>query len=335
MRHRLVGALAVLVMGLLAQPHSARAECAGQDLIATLSADDRRALAASVGPSPYARGNHWLARRGTTEISLIGTYHLYDPRMEPLADRLEPVIAGAEALFVEATGAEVDRLQAEIARNPARLFLTTGPTLPEALPEADWQRLSAEFTARGIPAFLGSKFRPWYVAVLLAMPACLLEGGKTPREGLDRLLMDRAGGAGVPTHALEPWDTALGLFDALPFDRQIDMLRASLPLAGQAEDALATLEEAFFREEHRLIWEYSRLVALAAPGTDATAMAEDFALMEEALLAGRNRAWLNRLLPEAEGRRVAVAVGAAHLSGPDGLLQMLAERGFALERRPF
>jgi len=328
-------ALALLLTTLLAPALQARAECAGQDLIATLPADDRAALDSATSTVPYPEGNHWLARRGATEIGVIGTYHLYDARMAGLTERLAPVIEGAEALFVEATEAEVARLQSEIARDPSRLFLTTGPTLPEALAEPEWNRLKAEFAARGIPPFMGAKFQPWYVSVLLAIPACLTEGGQEPRKGLDHLLMQRAAGAGVPTHALEPWDTALGLFDALPFDKQIDMLRASLPLASQAEDSLATLEEAYFRQEHRLIWEYSRLVALTAPEADTDEVAADFALMEEALLTARNRAWIDRLLPEAEGRRVVMAVGAAHLSGPAGVLQLLKDRGFALERRPF
>lgn len=332
---RLALTLALLLAGLVASGASARAGCAGQDLLPALPAADRQALGVAVGPSPFAEGNHWLARKGATEIALIGTYHLYDPRMEALTERLGPVIDGAEILFLEATDAEIAMLEQNIARDPSRLFLTDGPTLPEALPEADWQRLAEEFRAREIPPFLGAKFRPWYVAVLLALPACLTEGGQPPREGLDRLLMDRAAEAGVPTRALEPWDTALGIFDSLSFDRQIDMLRASLPLAGQAEDALATMAEAWFREEHRLIWEYSRFVAMSLPGADAERLAEDFAVMEEALLSARNRAWLEVLLPAAEGRRVAVAVGAAHLSGREGVLQLLADRGFELERRPF
>lgn len=332
---RRLAPLALGLVALIAPLGPAHAACAGQDLMAGLPAAERAALDAAVGRSPYAEGNHWIARRGQTEIALIGTYHLYDPAMEAIAARLAPAIAGAEVLYVEATDAEVQKLQSEVARDPSRLFLTAGPTLPEALPAADWDRLSAEFTARGIPPFMGAKFRPWYVAVLLALPPCLTEGGATPRQGLDRLLIDAATVSGVPVRPLEPWDTALTLFDGLPFDRQIDMLQASLPMAGQAEDALATLAAAWLREEHRLVWEYARHVAAQAPGADLAALAADFAVMEEALLARRNRAWMDVLLPAAEGRRIAVAVGAAHLSGEAGLLPLLSGAGFTLERRPF
>lgn len=330
-----LAALCLALAAALAGPGKARAACAGADLFTALPAEERAAIAAGIADDPYAAGNHWLARRGATEIALIGTFHLHDPGMEAIAARLAPVVAGAEVLFVEATAAEMAKMQQAIAREPGRLFLTSGPTLPETLPEAEWARLSAEFAARGVPPFLGAKFRPWYVSVLLAMPPCLTATGVAPGEGLDAMLSAAAAGAGVPVHALEPWDTALTVFDEVSFERQIGMLRASLPLAGQAEDALATLAAAWRREEHRLIRAYSRHVAVSAPGADAEAMAADFARMEEALLTRRNRAWIARLLPEAEGRRVAVAVGAAHLSGPDGLLRLLADAGFTLDRQPF
>jgi uncharacterized protein YbaP (TraB family) len=51
------------------------------------------------------------------------------------------------------------------------------------------------------------------------------------------------------------------------------------------------------------------------------------------LLVDRNRAWL----PQLEGLfsrpgRSFVVVGAAHLVGPDGLLQMLKAKGYAVEQ---
>ena len=55
--------------------------------------------------------------------------------------------------------------------------------------------------------------------------------------------------------------------------------------------------------------------------------------LREALFTGRNRRWTRRVLEAmGKGERPFVAVGAAHLSGPQGLAAMLRASGCAVER---
>ena len=107
------------------------------------------------------------------------------------------------------------------------------PAAYEQLPEADWQRLSAALRARGLPPFMAAKFRPWYVSMMLAVPPCLT-AELAQQDGLDARIEATADAAGVPTRALEPWDTALGAFADLPLDRQIAMLRTAITEPGTA-----------------------------------------------------------------------------------------------------
>ena len=53
--------------------------------------------------------------------------------------------------------------------------------------------------------------------------------------------------------------------------------------------------------------------------------------LREALLVGRNRAWTQPLLEALKARgKPLVAVGTAHLVGPDGLVALLQERGYTV-----
>ena len=62
---------------------------------------------------------------------------------------------------------------------------------------------------------------------------------------------------------------------------------------------------------------------------------EDNSLYErvtERLLTDRNRLMVERMLPLLDAGDAFVAVGAMHLPGADGLLALLAERGYQIER---
>jgi uncharacterized protein len=332
---RMFRTLALCLAVTLSAAPARAATCAGSDLLAAMPAADRAALDATVAAAPYPSGNHWRATKGASVIDLVGTFHIHDDRLNSVAARLTPVIAAADALYVEATTEDIARLQSDITRNPALMFITTGPTLPELLAEPDWQALVLQMNARGIPGFMASKFQPWYLMILLSLPVCAMDSMAAKDQGLDFMVMQTAAAQGVPVKALEPYDTVFRIFAVMDQTSQLDLIRSALPMADQAEDMFATMVNTYFSQNHRLLWEFSRRTALSAPGMDPAKAAADFGLMEKVLLTDRNRAWMDVILPAAEGRHIVVAAGAAHLSGPDGILNLISAAGYTLERQPF
>ena len=113
------------------------------------------------------------------------------------------------------------------------------------------------------------------------------------------------------------------------------MLDLALALDDQSEDVLAALQDAYFGEDSRLIWEFSRWQAAQVLGMDTAAVAQDFALMEDRLMSARNRAWIPVIEAALEEGPTLAAFGALHLSGEDGVLALLERAGFALERLEF
>lgn len=334
MRHFSPLFLALAACLALTLPATARAAaCAGRDLLPGLPADQRAEIDQAIAASPYPSGNHWRAEKDGSAINVIGTLHLFDPRMTPVAERLTPLIAAADAVYLEATEKEFAEIKAAMARDPTML-VTTGPTLPERLSPAEWQTLSTAMSERGIPPFMASKFRPWYVTMLLGIPPCAMAEYMNGGEGLDHLIGQTAKAKGVPTLALEPYDTVFRIFADMTPEDEIAMIRLSLSQKTSAEDTFATMLTSYFSENHRELWEFSRLITLAE-ATDREKTLADFAKMEAAILTDRNRRWHEVLVKAAPGKTLVVAVGAAHLGGPHGLLNLLAQDGYSLTRKPF
>lgn len=327
--------IASLVLSLLlaaAPAFALNARCGGTDLIAALPADERAALRARAHATPHAQGNFWRATRDDAVIHLVGTYHFADPRHDAALDRLAPLIDRAAVLLVEAGPDEERQLAAALLERPDFMFITDGPTLPELLPEADWRALMAAVRARGIPPVLASRFRPWYIAVVLNMPPCAMadiaRGGKN---GLDARLIAAALARDLPVQALEPFDTLFSLFEGLEPADEIDLIRTSLLLEDRAEDMMRTLSNAYFAGESWKLWEFTLAEARRVAGDDS-ATAAQFDLLAQVLMVRRNRAWIAPLLAATEKGEVLAAFGALHLPGPEGVLALLAAEGFTLER---
>jgi uncharacterized protein YbaP (TraB family) len=294
---------------------------AGQNIIAQMSEAERSALRARSDGVPFARGNLWTARKGDQLIHLVGTYHLADPRMDKMLARLTPLIDEAQTLLVEAGAEEEKALQAHIARDPSVLMVPVdgGQTIVSQLGPEERAALAKALNDRNIPVAIGSRFRPWYLSVLLAIPSCELSGA-TSSEGLDRALINRAEAANIPVRALEPYDTVFRIFADMSDDDQLSMIRTTLATIEQSQDFSTTMADAYFAEETRLIWELMRDVSYHLPGYSLNQVDAEITRMEEALINRRNRDWIHGLEAAAQQGPVFAAFGALHLLPTPGLV---------------
>ena len=306
------------------------AECTGRNLFLALPAADQAALRAVTDAAPFARGNFWRATRGDLAVTLVGTFHLDDPRHDSAVAALTPLLAAATTLLVEAGPVEEQQIKSYLARHPDVMIDNQGPTWPEVLSPPDWARLSDALRARGIPPFMAAKFRPIYLAMLLAIPSCNSDTADL-RNGLDMRLMATATKLAIPVQALEPFDTILKVFDGYTAKDQQAMLLQSVLLDDQSASLAVTMADAYFRGESRLIWEYSRYLTQSLPGMSAAEVDRQFALTEQSLIITRNRSWIPRIETEAAHGPIVVAFGAMHLSGDLGVLRLLEIAGFTLE----
>jgi uncharacterized protein YbaP (TraB family) len=185
-----------------------------------------------------------------------------------------------------------------------------------------------------MPPFMAAKLQPWYLSMILSIPPCALEAMGEDR-GLDARVIEAAEARGLPVQALEPYDTVFSVFDKMSDAEQLSMITSSLAMEDRSEDMSSTMIDSYFDEEARVIWEFSRAVALTVEGYSAERVDREFALMEAALMVRRNQDWIPVLTRAAADGPVLAAFGALHLSGDQGVLALLQAEGYTLERLPF
>ena len=312
---------------------TAQALCEGTGYLDTLTDAQAARVAEAAAATPNGTGLHWTATRGADRVEIIGTMHVHDPRIAPLAGRFAPLVADADVLMVEAGPEEEAQLQAEMGRNPGLVFVIDGPTLPERLDEPTWKALAEAAASRGLPAVLASKMRPWYLSLNLAIPPCAMPDLVAGRRGLDHALLAEAEASGTPVVALEAWDTLFTLMQGADEEEQIEMLKLSLVPPDVQSQVFVSMLDSYFAGEVAEVWEVSRVAVDEVSGLTPERAEEIFAETEEELLTTRNRAWIPVIEAQmGEADIAVVAVGAAHLPGEDGVIALLRDSGWTVTR---
>lgn len=325
---RLIVSILFLLLPLWAQ-----AACTGTDLRAGLTPKDHSWIEARIAHTPFVEGNHWIAQRGSRKIHVIGTMHFNDPRMDAVFARLSPVLDDAEHLLLEITPDDEIALQKRLGASPELMFITEGPTLIDRLPAEDWAALSTLAQEHGLPAWMAAKMRPWFLGLSMSAPPCL-KFTQSKELGLDKRLQNAATATETPMSSLEDPMTIIQALNADPLEEQIRQMRLTLSLAGQGTDEYVTLTHSYFEEQS---WQYLAQIERRFYQSEAFAPEEAKGLWAHSMdlvLVRRNRAWIP-VIEGTPGDRLVLAVGALHLPGETGVLNLLQQQGYRLTRAAF
>ena len=307
--------------------------CVGDNYLNQITAEQHQRLEAAVGEIPFAEGLIWDANKDGKHLKIVGTMHIYDPRLDALFRRLDEAIADADLVLVEATPEDQAALQQLMATDPGQLFLTEGPTLPEMLDEETWKLLSAAAAERNVPGFMLAKMQPWYASMVLAIPPCAMNDMMAGKRGLDHMIMDAATNEGIPLQALEDFNTLFSIFQEEPLEEQLEVLRMSLMMPDIQQQVFVAMLDRYFAEDIGTLWQMSRIAMDDLPTLDSKTATELFDETQNAMLDERNRNWIPVITQASSIHdNIIVASGAAHLIGENGILSLLQNEGWTITR---
>ena len=313
-------------------PSASAALCSGASIEPYLAADVLAEVASTSDATPNGKGLIWKAERDGEQITFFGSLHIYDPRLLPLRDEARAALETADLLLVEQTADQLQEMQRELLADPSLILLPDGKTLIGMVDEATWELLAEAGRARGLPSPMTARFQPWYLVAALGTPPCAMPDIQAGLMGLDAMVMEDADAMGVDIRALEDWRDSLRILYEDPIEEQIDMLEMSI-LPPELEHALfASTFDAYFAGDVARVWELSRAALTLIPDVDlphANKVFDDFA---DGLLDSRNHSWIDDLEAAAAEGPVVAVFGAAHLSGENGVLNLMVRNGWTISR---
>ncbi len=328
--------LLAFVATLLFATTRVRAEiaCTGEDLIARMAADEPAKLAAvraEAAAVPNGSGLLWRVEKpGAAPSFLFGTMHMSDPRVTVLPAAAEAAFAEATSVVIETTDVlDPAKMTEAMLTHPHLMMFTDGGSLPALLSAEDRAVVEAALKARGIGLAAVQKMKPWIIAAMASIPACELARKAAGEPVLDVLLARRAQERGIALHGLESMVDQLEAMASLPLDFHIEGLVETLRLGDAIDDVMETMLSLYVAGEVAAVWPFFRAVLPSGGTMDDEA---GFAAFQEAMIVTRNRTMAEEAAPHLDAGGAFVAVGALHLPGEDGLVELLRRRGYAVTR---
>ncbi len=271
----------------------------------------------------------WKFSDADTEIHLFGTVHALPYQVRWRNAKLNKIMFKAdEAVFESRTG---NALMSEDTRNTVmrKVFHYNRTPFLERVEEKYRAALKDELKLRRIPLYMADGMPSWHTAFGM-IPRDLFSPNSYGQLGVENVLEPEFKRRGVTITALEDGDEVFLKFSTLDEKAQAGMLNRTIARI-VAFNKLRETKKPTAAE----FWDSQVKWATGQAGDDAdseyrTVFGPEF---YKAILVDRNAAWTDWLVKRlARPGKVFVAVGYAHLVGPDSVQNMLAKRGIKTKR---
>lgn len=311
----------------------AQAECRGTSLLPELRNADPEgveAMFARADAVPNANGRLWqVEKAGAVPSYLFGTFHSA-AALSTMTQEIWDLLDGSRIAIFEVSLEQQAALEERIRTDQSFAYDFEGPGMLSKMTGQQRQVFEDALAARGIAVEAADRMRPWLLAALLGFPACHLRATVSGEKPLDAVMAERARDLDIREIGLEGYEAALEGLNRIPDDVLITVLTGVPELQELDEDVFATNHELYGTGRVQAINEFGiYLTEQYRPDLDAAALNE--AMMFD-ILDGRNRTWMPGLVSELSRGGAFVAVGALHLPGEAGLIELLRGRGFTVTR---
>jgi uncharacterized protein YbaP (TraB family) len=261
----------------------------------------------------------WRVSNGNNTVYLGGTVHLLRPSDYPLPEEYEQAYQDSSELYFETDISSMSDLSVQ-AQMLQQLTYSDGRTLKTVLREDAYKALEDYTVTIGMPLMMLEQFKPGMIISMLQVLE-FQRIGFTP-QGVDAFFNTRALGDAKDIGALETIEEQIGFLAAMGEGNESEFILLSLK---DLENTNALMEEMI------TAWRNGDERALQKLFVDD--MQQRAPELFDSLLRQRNLRWIPQIEAMFEDPDTEfVLVGAAHLIGGEGLVQLLQSKGYEVSQ---
>jgi len=254
-----------------------------------------------------------LSRDGEAAGFLLGTIHSEDPRVLEFPETFITQL-NSNQLFAMEMVPDLPTL----SRLTAYMQYQDGTTLESRIGAERYHSLKSALSEYQVPDEWIAKMKVWAAMMTLSVPP--------PETGffMDFSLSLRAAGAGLKVVGLETLEQQLSFLEEMPMEQQLALLDQALDEYDKVDEIHLQMVDGYLAGDlEALKNQAEEQLNQLAPEVKRYFMGQG--------IDARNQRMIEALLPHFETGRVFVAVGALHLPGDTGLINLLRQNGFEVQ----
>jgi uncharacterized protein YbaP (TraB family) len=269
-------------------------------------------LSACLGFSQTPHTLLWqISGKGLAKPSyLFGTMHVLCAEDARLSDSLKAVIAHCDEVYLEIDFSDMSKMLGAMKY----MRMNDSKKLSDLLSPKDYERVKTYFSQHSpmLPFGMLERFKPIIVSSLIEEESL----GCKSTDGMELVIMKEL--HNKPVRGLETAEFQASLFDSIPYEEQARNLVSYIDSSEQNKKTTMELAELYKKQD---LDGLDSLSQKGDPGMDN---------YMDLLLYGRNRKWAAYLATVLPQKSLLVAVGAAHLPGDKGVINLLRKQGYTL-----
>jgi len=263
----------------------------------------------------------WSVESGNAKVYLLGSMHAGTPDLYPLPAFIDEAYLASDALVVEADVSEAK--QREIAGKMLSMAMyPDGQTIADHLPAELVTRVDTRLREYGLNITQLNRMKPWMLGMsLLSMEMQRLHYDTDL--GIDLHYLHRAAADSLEIIELEGLDYQINLFNSFNDTLQAKFLEDILDNQTEMLNKMNELTQAWKDGDE------ATLEKLVTEDSDNPA----FAGLYEALIYQRNTQMVAKIEQYLKtGRTYFLIVGAGHLVGERGIVDLLQKAGYKVQK---
>lgn len=265
----------------------------------------------------FAKGLFWEIEKGNSKIYLLGSIHIAKKGIYPLDSIVESKFIHCSSLVVEMDLSNINPM-----KFAAKTKFSDSTTLYSSLPKQYIPFFDSMFKVYNIPKFIYNKFKPWF-AMLMLMNMELTKNKTKSEMGTDMYFLKRIDST-KKIIELESFDEQADFLEKIYNEFPEDFISYFTTEINKSQQNFDSLYNAWVKGDYNLIRELTSL-SNAESGFEKRFI--------NLLVNKRNEKMVEKLEKLSHQSNCYFAVvGAGHLVGDDGIVNLLRKRGFKVKR---